>query len=402
MKFNDIDKAIEFVTSLKNTGHLFDDFKRMCNKLGNPQNKIKTIHITGTNGKGSCVNYLKDLLMSCGFKVGTYTSPHYITHLDRIRINDNNIDETSFLRLLNKYYDLYKDVNLSMFEYDYLIMCDYFIENKVDYAIVEVGIGGRLDYTNVIDNTLLSVITTIGYDHMEKLGNSLVDICKEKCGIIKNNSNVVIGELEDSLYETVVEKCIETGSVLHRIKDVDYSKDREIIFNNKSYKISSYAKYQLHNASLALLCFDVLSDLEGFNIDYEKAYLALKNSNWRARFEIVSENPRIILDGAHNIHGINSLMDSFDQFKGSKCVVFSALKRKEYLKMIDIVKSHCDKLIITTFDSNEVIDLKEFKDVDIYTDYIKAIDYAKSNYDNVLICGSLYFMSDVAINYKFN
>lgn len=401
MQFNDIDSAIEFVTGLKNTGHSFSDFKKICNELGNPQNKFKTIHVAGTNGKGSTVSYLKDLLISHGFKVGTYTSPHYITHLDRIRINNNNIDEKSFIKYLNKYYELYKDVNLSMFEYDYLIMCDYFIDNNIDYAIIEVGLGGKLDATNVVDNTLLSIITTIGYDHMERLGDTLEKICFEKCGIIKHNSNVVIGHLDNNCVQVVKDKCAIENSNLYELKQIQTLEDRTFIFEDNKYKILSYAKYQYHNACLALYAFKTLCHLNNIEFDYKLAYNALKNSDWKARFEIVSENPRIILDGAHNIHGVEALVKSFDMFDGKKCIIFSALKRKEYNKMIDVLSKHCDKLIITTFKNNEVIDLSDFKNYLCVDDYSKAIDYAKDRFDTILVCGSLYFMSEVVLHYNF-
>ena len=128
----------------------------------------------------------------------------------------------------------------------------------------------------------------------------------------------------------------------------------------------------------------------------------MSKTTWPNRFEIVKQNPTVILDGAHNIHGIEATMNSFDLFKGSKCVIFSALKRKEYKKMIELISKHCDKLVITTFDNNGVIDLNDFKEYETNNDYVDAINRAIKEYDNVLICGSLYFLSDVVLNYKFS
>ena len=401
MRFTNIDEAIDWITTPQGNKHTFEHFKQVCKSIGNPQNSFYTIHVAGTDGKGSTVNYLRSLLMSQGYKVGTLTSPHYITHLDRIRVNDVNIKDDSFLDILNKNYDFFIENKLSMFEMDYLIMCEYFKQEKVDFAIVEVGLGGRLDSTNVADNTKLSIITTIGYDHMDRLGNTLEEICYEKCGIIKDNSMVLIGYLNENCKRIVKQETDKHNSIYYELGEYIDLGDRRFVYENEEYELSSYARYQLHNASLALNALDLISKNYGFDIDRNNAKQALKNAIWRCRFEIVKENPRVILDGAHNIHGVNALVKSFDQFTGSKCIVFSALKRKDYIGMLEILKKHCDKLVITSFEKNGVIDLNEFKDYTTNEDYTDAINQAIKEYDNILICGSLYFMSEVVLNYKF-
>ena len=401
MMFDNIDQALEWIQNRRNTGHTFDRFKEVCVSINNPQNCFYTIHVAGTDGKGSTVSYLRDLLMSQGFKVGTLQSPHYITHLDRIRINNVNITSDVFLELLNKNYDFFIRNDMSMFEMDYLIMCEYFAREKVDFAIVEAGIGGRLDATNVIDNTKLSIITTIGFDHMELLGDTLPKICKEKCGIIKKDSKVLIGKLDNECIDVVDNVANEMNCKLYKLEDYIDKGERSFVFENEEYEILSYADYQKHNASLAIKAFNIICDDIGNKYDLCKAKAALKNSIWQNRFEIVKENPRVILDGAHNIHGVEALAKSFDKFSGSKCIVFSALKRKEYTKMIELLRVHTDELVITKFDNYGAIDINEFKQYKTYDNYIDAIDYAIGKYDNVLICGSLYFLSDVVINYKF-
>ena len=399
--FTNIDDALNWVMSRRNTGHTFDKFKEVCSGIGNPQNDFYTIHVAGTNGKGSTVSYLRDLLMSQGFKVGTLQSPHYITHLDRIRINNINICEEAFLRILNKNYDWFVLNDLSMFEIDYLIMCYYFKEKNVDFAIVEVGIGGRLDATNVVDNTKLSIITTIGLDHMELLGDTLPKICKEKCGIIKQNSKILIGYLDPSCNSVVQEEARKNRSKFYELGEFDVLEDRKFRYKDEEYSISSYAKYQIHNACLALYAFEIISKDVGFTIDKQKAKDALALTIWQNRFEIVKENPRVILDGAHNPHGIEAATSSFRQFKGSKCIVFSALRRKDYKQMVEILDRNCDELIITSFDHSGVIDIGEFDNHKTYKKYTEALDYAIANYENILVCGSLYFLSDVVLNYKF-
>ncbi len=401
MMFTDIEEAIGWITSIRNKDYSFENFKLLCEELGNPQDGFYTVHIAGTDGKGSTVNYLRALLMSQGFRVGTFTSPHYVTHLDRIRIDDVNISDEAFLRILNQNLDLFRRHSLSMFEMDYLIMCQYFKEEKVDYAFIEVGLGGRLDCTNAVNDTKLSIITTIGYDHMERLGNTLEQICREKCGIIKNDSQVLIGDLSNNCKEIVRQTAASNHSRYYEKESYVDLGERRFRFNGKEYELGSYADYQKHNASLALQALDIIAEDCGFIIDRQRAKDALKKAIWHCRFDIVKEKPRVILDGAHNIHGVEALTESFDRFSGSKCIIFSALKRKEYRKMADLLKKHTDRLIITTFSNSEVIDLNEFRDYDTEPDYRKAIEEAMKSYDNILICGSLYFMSEVVLNCKF-
>ena len=400
--FTRIDEAIDWITSRRSRNYSFEHFKNVCHLRKDPQNDFYMIHVAGTDGKGSTVNYLCDLLMSQGYKVGTLTSPHYVTHLDRIRVNGKNIPDAAFLNILNENYEFFTENELSMFEMDYLIMCEYFKQEGIDYAVVEVGLGGRLDSTNVVDDTRLSIITTIGFDHMERLGNTLPLICKEKCGIIKNGSKVLCGNLNEECMDVVYETARERNAEVYTLEPYEDLGDRHFRYRGHEYELASFASYQLHNASLALEALRIVSMDEGFNIDYEKAKAALCNSLWHGRFEIVRQKPRVILDGAHNIHGVQALADSFDQFSGSKCIIFSALKRKEYRKMVELLKGHCDKLIITTFENNEVIDLSEFNDFETEPDYQKAISKAIKEYDNILICGSLYFLSEVVLHGKFD
>lgn len=401
--FTNIDDAINWIIEQRNDESTFEHFKLVCNKLNNPQNDFNTIHVAGTDGKGSTVTFLRDLLMKQGLKVGTLQSPHYLVHQDRIRVDGNNITDEAFLRIMNQYYDFFIENRLSMFEMDYIIMCEYFKECNIDIAVVEVGLGGRLDSTNVVDNTKLSIITTIGYDHMDRLGDTLEKICFEKCGIIKNNSKVLIGHLNDNCTDVVKKVCKDRNAKLFCLGQYEDLGDRKFLYDGHEYNLTSYAKYQMHNASLAIKALRIISEDYPLNINENFVKESIANTVWPCRFELVKENPRVILDGAHNIHGVGALCETIDNLEGSKCIVFSALKRKEYQKMIDMLIKHCDELVLTSFDFYGVIDLQDYKDnmYHVIDDYKNAIDYAISKYDNIIICGSLYFMSDVAANYKF-
>lgn len=400
--FKAIEEAIDFVQNRPRGEIKFDVFKSVCNKLGNPQNGFKYIHVTGTNGKGSTITFLRDLLMAHGFSVGTLQSPHFITHLDRIRVNGENIDEQFFLDSINKNYDFYLENNIGMFEIDYLVALDYFRKQNVDYILIEVGIGGRLDSTNVVDDTALSIITSIGLDHTELLGDTLEKICIEKCEIIKNNSEVVVPELLYSLLEIVSEKAKNTNSNLHIVKGIENKSNNTFIYKNKEYTLNTNAQYQISNACLAIESLEVLSNKYNFKIDDNKVQEVLNHFVWRGRYEVVFDNPKIILDGAHNVEGILKLMESFESEKGRKLIIFSALKRKNFKTMNELLKIHGDKYVVTTFDYPGSIDKNDIdEDVMFVDDYKSYIEDNKDKYDVILICGSLYFISDVVNKLSF-
>lgn len=393
--FNTIEEAIEFVQNRPRGEIKFDVFKGICQKLGNPQNGFKYIHVTGTNGKGSTITFLRDLLISHGFKVGTLQSPHLITHLDRIRVNGENIEEQFFLNSINKNYEFYIENNIGMFEIDYLIALDYFKKQGVDFVLIEVGIGGRLDSTNVVDNTTLSIITSISLDHTELLGDTIEKICIEKSEIIKNNSDVVTPRLKESLINIVRSKADSTNSKYHIVEDAEVKDNGSFIYKGNEYKLNTDAKYQISNACLALESLDILSKKYHFIIDNNKVKEALTNFIWRGRYDVVSNNPKIILDGAHNIEGITKLMESFNSEKGKKLIVFSALKRKSFKEMNELLRNHSDKYVVTTFNYPGAVDSSDFIDIEFIENYVDYISKNKGNYDVILICGSLYFISDV-------
>lgn len=398
MKFKCINEALDWIMAQRRNGSEFNKFKKVIEELDNPQDKFKMIHVAGTNGKGSTITYIRDILMMNGYKVGTMQSPHYLTHLDRIRINNQNIPDEVFLRILNQNVDYYIQKELNMFEMDYLIMCQYFLEEDVDFAIVEVGMGGRLDSTNVVNRPILSIITTIGYDHMKELGDTLEKICIEKCGIIKNNCPVLIGDLEDNLKLIVKNIAEERNSEYLVLDDYTYIKPTLFKYHNERYEISSYAKYQVHNASLALKAIDYLKDYHYIKYDIGQIKKALKISLWKGRFEIVNDEPMVIVDGAHNIEAIKALVDSLKDIKLTKGILFSAINTKEYAKMLNLLMEYGDELVITSFDHPLIIDGKKLANefnIQYIKDNTKAYNYLKDRYQCIIVCGSLYFLSEM-------
>jgi dihydrofolate synthase/folylpolyglutamate synthase len=397
-RFDNIDDCLNWVMSQKSyKGDIFN-FRKCMAELGNKQDRLKVIHVAGTDGKGSTVHFIMDALMALGYKVGTLQSPHLLTHLDRIRINDQYIDEKYFLDKVNENYDYFVEHRFSMFDIDYFIMTDYFLDNNVDYAVIEVGLGGRLDSTNVINNTLLSIITTIGYDHMDRLGNTLEEIVREKCGIIKQDSHTLIGKLAPNLVDIVRDTCKSLNNTLYQVKGYEYIAKRHFRYRDQEYHISSFALYQMENASLAIEAIYTLASLEGFEIDFEKLKQGIASSMWLGRFEVINEDPLVIIDGAHNAHGMRALVDSLRQLPKPIVCVFSALKDKEYLKMLEMLKNEVEEITITTFENYRIYDvhsIPEDKMIKVEDDYLKAINDAIDTKKTVIICGSLYFISEV-------
>ena len=396
VQFKKIDEALVWIMQ-RRKAQGFAHFSEVIEDLGHPEKDFKLIHVAGTNGKGSCVTYIRDGLMALGYKVGTLQSPHYKTHLDRIRINGIDIDERTFLDILNEKVDFFIANDLNMFEMDYLIMCEYFKREKVDLVITEVGMGGRLDSTNVVRHPLLTIIVTIGHDHMEVLGDTLEDITYEKCGIIKDESAVLVGDLDSDLKDIVKEEAKRHNArYIETLPYIDLL-DRSFIYRDHIYDLYSYAKYQKHNASVALEAIYYLDEIEMIKMDEDKIYEAFKKTIWQGRFEIIKEEPLVIIDGAHNIEGIKALISSIADIDLPKGILFSAIKGKEYDKMLRLLKDNADEVVLTTFDSPKgLMDIEKEStelDIKVIKDMKEAYDYLYGRYSCIVVCGSLYFLS---------
>lgn len=386
--FTDIEKAITFVTNRHNYHHGFEHFAKYMASIGNPQDQFRSIHIAGTNGKGSTTNYLKDILRHSGYKVGTFTSPHLISHLDRIRIDDKWIMADTFLFYLNEYLDDILKFELSMFEIDMLIASLYFKDEKVDIAIIETGLGGRLDSTNVLNYPLVDAIVSIGYDHMDRLGNTLEKIAREKAGIIKKDAKVVIGNMPKYL-EDVIKAYAKNNHIFNN--NYEFNLDK-LIVDGKAYPFNSKALYQRHNMAMALNIVRILSD---FKINYDGLDEVLLKSSWAGRFEILDNYLPIIIDGAHNQLGIRALISSLQEYDKEFNIIFAAMKDKEPLKLLEDLKVIAKRIIVTKIDMERCEKLDAYPDMYFkYADFKEAIDFGISLKEPLVICGSLYFISD--------
>lgn len=306
-----------------------------------PEREFKIIHIAGTNGKGSCTEMMTNILVKAGYKVGKFISPHLIKYNERISIDNKMISDEEMESLINEInyrMEKYKNViTLTFFELETMMALLYFSKNKCDFAVLETGLGGLLDCTNCC-NSMISIITSIGYDHMHILGNTLAEIAYQKAGIIKENAETVFVEQEEEVNSVIKETCLEKNNNLHLINDKDilnYSYDeRYQKFDYKEYKnilVNLKGKKQCLNATICLECVEILKN-KGYEISKEAVIEGLKTVIHKGRFEVISNNPTIVYDGGHNKPAIENLKNTIDMYykENKKVFVISILKTKDY------------------------------------------------------------------------
>ncbi|MDN5317437.1 MAG: dihydrofolate synthase / folylpolyglutamate synthase, partial [Thermoanaerobacterium sp.] len=337
-----------------------DNIKRLLIHMGNPQNNLKFIHVAGTNGKGSTCAFINSILFEAGFKVGLYTSPYLEEFEERMRINNQNIPKDKLIY----YVEYIKPIIEKMVDEGYnhptefeiitAIAFKYFCDENVDFVVLEVGLGGRFDATNVIDSSLVSVITTIDYDHMDKLGDTLEKIAFEKAGIIKENGTVVSFYQKDEALK-VIEEVSRLKNASLSVMDINDVKIKESnsnhqVFDYKNYKnlkISIIGKHQIYNASLAVMAVEKLKQY-GINISEDVIKRGLINAKWPGRIEVISKSPLIVIDGAHNPQGMAALKEALNLFTYNRLIlVIGMLKDKDTDSMLKLIVPEAD-LIITT------------------------------------------------------
>ena len=268
-----------------------------CNVLKHPEHKFKSIHVGGTNGKGSTSHIISSILQEAGYKVGLYTSPHLKNFTERIRINGKEVSQPFVVDFISKHKNFLEKQQLSFFEMTVGMAFDYFASESVDIAIIEVGLGGRLDSTNII-NPEVSVITNIGYDHMQFLGETLKAIASEKAGIIKNNTPVVVGEKQDEVMDVFLEKASEMNAKIYFSSDIKHN-----------YKTDLLGSYQDRNIKTALKSLEVLKGFIILETHIRQGLLnVVKNTNFKGRWQILQEKPKVICDTAHNKEGLQIVL----------------------------------------------------------------------------------------------
>ena len=393
-----------------------DRMRVLMSLLGNPQEDYPIIHVTGTNGKGSTIAMLSSLFVHHGQKVGAFVSPHLIDYTDRFLINGNVMPEEDFEIVGNlvqqaevKLIDEYE--LLSFFEIMTAMALVYFSRKKVEVALLEVGIGGLLDTTNIVHSTM-SVITSIGMDHEEMLGNTLEEIAIQKTGIFKQNQEVVLGKLPT--------EALKVAEVVGKAYNCDlHTFEREFkselfedgfIFTNSDTRIhiphlNLKGKYQLENAAVALECFLRFEEKFQLPIELSAIQESFQTVTWPGRMEVVHQSPTVVLDGGHNIHALKRFVETVKQhgkLEAQHTILFSALKRKHYIEMVDYLRKELPKarLVVTTFEYAGAIEKTDYPSSEI--EFVENAQQFIENYINktsdqeiLWITGSLYFISFV-------
>ena len=394
----------------------------LCEALGNPQTSFQTIHVAGTNGKGSTSHMLAAILQEAGYKTGLYTSPHIKEFGERIRINGQMIDESFVITFVEKTKGLISRVEPSFFELTVAMAFVYFASEEVDVAIIETGLGGRLDSTNII-SPILSIITNIGYDHMNILGKTLPEIAWQKAGIIKKNTPAVIGEILPATKNIFVQEANEKDAILHFAQSryqVDYLEPTgNLLFchikdlqtnTTEKLRLDLNGIYQAKNVCTVLCALEQLR-LKGYNIPEAVLHRALEHvkplTGMRGRWDIVQNHPTIIQDVAHNIDGVKQVLFQLasNYPKAQLHFVLGFVKDKDVAPVLELfpkdaffyfTNSHIPRALPYA----ELRNMAHQKGLtgDGFDDVNEAIEAAKKQageHDVIMICGSFYMMGEI-------
>ena len=416
---------LEYLYSLHQFGIKLglSNIRDLCAFSGNPQEKIKTIHVGGTNGKGSTAAVLSAILQEAGYKVGLYTSPHLIDFTERIRIHNIPIPKERVAGLVRNVRECVgdRDIMPTFFELTTALALSYFAEETVDIAVMEVGMGGRLDATNII-NPLVSVITHVGYDHMEHLGASLEQIAMEKCGIIKRGVPVITSESKGPILSIIEESAGEADAVPYVYGREFYAEPvrmapyySEFCYHGLQWgglllKTPLAGRHQIFNMGAALCAAELLTGM-GFDITERQAAEGVRNVSWPGRLEMVSDRPQVFLDGAHNHDGAVALRRFIEDVlmaqraHGKIVLIFGVLKDKDAGAMIGELIPCSTEVIITSPNTERGLPVEALREI-VEKQGVKphvtrtisgalslAHDIASSS-DTIIVTGSLYVVGE--------
>ncbi|WP_079530418.1 bifunctional folylpolyglutamate synthase/dihydrofolate synthase [Halobacillus hunanensis] len=401
--------------------------KWMMERLGHPEKKITSIHIAGTNGKGSTLTFLRNLLQKQGYAVGSFTSPYITRFNERISINGIQIDDEELAELVLDIKPLAEQLADTVwgepteFEVITAMAILYFSRHSLDFALFEAGLGGRLDSTNIIQ-PVLSIITNIGLDHMGILGDSYEQIAYEKAGIIKEETPVITGAERDDVMQVINQKAAKQQAPVFMFGKSFTSTHLKSVqngecfsFTTSDYEVSTLfsrlkGEHQIKNASLALYAMELLKAAD-FIMDRDYYETGIESTFWPARFEKVSEQPQIILDGAHNQEGTTALIKTMmKHYNDNRIIImYAALRDKPVEEMLTQLKGIADELWVTQFDfpkamkAEEISQLISHNRLYVRMNYKRALEEIRQTMnesDVLLITGSLYFISEIRKNFE--
>lgn len=404
-------ETLNFIHSFKGNGRRpqLERMRWLLKQAGNPQTHFPTVHIVGTNGKGSTTSYLQNILTKSGYQVGTFTSPYITRFNERISINGTEIPDKDLISLVEKAQVLLDDLEEhtafdrpTEFELVTLLMFLYFDLKQVDMAIIEAGIGGRLDSTNVLSPELV-ICTSIGFDHTETLGNSLLDISNHKAGVMRENTPILLGRVSAEVEHFFNQKSHDLQAPLAVIdREIQLlPKDNQTIqvsydhWDSPDLKLPMLGQHQENNAGLAVTAAHLLAQTFS-KITDKSIQEGIEETHWPGRSEWIGNN--IYLDGAHNPQGIASLKQVLkDNFANRRVhILFAGLRRKPLADLLEELKDY--DITVTSFDFFEALPLddypQDFKRVADYRDWLAQAESSDSE-DLFVVTGSLYFISAV-------
>ncbi|SDA47816.1 dihydrofolate synthase / folylpolyglutamate synthase [Lachnospiraceae bacterium G11] len=400
--------------------HTVEDTRAFYKLILPDTSKMKIIHVAGTNGKGSVCAYLRSVLRAMGYTVGIFTSPHLVKINERIKYEDCEITDDEMVTYFEKVkaYLIPGEYHPSFFEYFFFMAMLYFADKKPDYIILETGLGGKLDATNVIDDPVVNIITRIGYDHMAYLGNTLESIAGEKAGILRAGVPVVYDALVEEAAGVIEARAKELDCPSYPLTKADFSlkgvhnKNIDFCYVSRYYSsvrltLGTGALYQIENASLALKAAEVLFDKSELTEDIIRK--AVKETYWKARMDEVL--PGVFVDGAHNEDGIRAFIESVsaNSGEGKRRLIFGVVKDKEYDKMVeDIVRSRLfESIDVVTIDNPRTVVAAELAELfkkagyegigvyDSVKEAYKDAESRKEDGDVIYIAGSLYLAGEI-------
>ena len=409
-----LDRSLQKLYSLHTFGIKLglENVKKFLSYIGNPQKELRAFHIAGSNGKGSTTAFISSILREMDYKVGMYTSPHFVRFNERVKINNDEITDYYISNFISDYEKYIDDKQLTFFEVTTAMAFKYFAEQNVDYAVIETGLGGRLDATNVLD-PLAAVITSISLEHTNVLGNTIKEVAAEKAGIIKPGSKVFIGELPGDAEEIMRKTSENFKCELFKLKDYVIEKkdslelyDENIEFND--WTIPLKGNYQKYNAALAGLTVSKTFQITDIVPIRNGVKNILINTGFQGRYEFFKKNPDIIFDSAHNVEGIKNFINEFkkDYKKYSRRILlFGVMRDKAIEEMLLNIKDYFDEVYITQIDNErscKLYDLLKISskinlNVKLQKDPLQLLTEFETKSENecLVALGSMYLIGEI-------